>query len=133
MKLTPTLTRRDDLLWLAGVLEAAGTLDSHRGRYPRIRFGSTDRDVTGRVATLLGAKVRVALKPAPYAAVWHTEQSGENAATAMRALLPLLGARRSAEVAKILGAYELGGTKPKRRPAPEIHRPAATPLPELVP
>lgn len=127
MKVTDHTTKREDLVWLAGVVEASGTLDSHRGRYPRIRFSSTDRDVTGRVATLIGAKVRVSLKPAPYAAVWHTEQSGVKAARAMRALLPLLGARRSAEVAKILGGYELGTARARKVPAPAIHRPPATP------
>lgn len=131
MNLNPSLTRRDDLLWLAGVTETTGALDCHRGRYPRLRFAATDRDVIGRVATLIGAKVRVSLKPAPFAGSWHCEVSGRKAAEAMRALLPFMGARRSAEIVKILGAYEIGTAAVPQRPmvkslpGPEIVRPPA--------
>jgi len=127
MKVTDHTTKREDLVWLAGVTEQGGAIDVHRGRFPRLRYSSTDRDTVGRIATLIGAKVRVSLKPAPYPASWHTELSGAKAAKVMRQLLPLLGARRSAEVAKALGAYELGTARARKVPAPAIHRPPATP------
>lgn len=94
---------RDDVVWLAGLLEGEGSFDLHRGRYPRVRVAMTDRDVIGRAATLMGVSVRLSLKPAPQKAMWHAEASGPKAEAIMRAILPHMGARRSARIAQILG------------------------------
>lgn len=118
---------RDDLLWLAGLLEGEGSFDLHRGKYPRVRVGMSDRDVVGRAATLLGARVRLSLKPAPNAAMWHAEVSGAKAAEIMRQILPHMGARRSAKIAAILGHSTLGPTS-SGAPGPRITRPPALPL-----
>ena len=115
---------RDDLLWLAGLLEGEGTFDLHRGRYPRIRVGMTDRDVVGRAATLMGASVRLSLKPAPNAATWHAEVSGPRAVALMEDLLPLMGARRSSKIAAVLGHARLAPGV-SGAPGPRISRPAA--------
>lgn len=129
--LSPELEDRYDVVWLAGLLEGEGTFDLHRGKYPRVRVAMTDRDVVGRAATLLGARVRLSLKPAPYKASWHAEISGEKASEVMRAVLPHMGARRSAKIAEILGASALGRTvTPKREtvsslPGPKMVRPPA--------
>lgn len=116
---------RDDLLWLAGLLEGEGCFDLHRGKYPRVRVGMTDRDVVGRAATLLGGRVRLTLKPKPHSAMWHTEISGAKAVDVMTAVLPHMGARRSAKIAEILGHASLttGVT-----PGPRITRPPALPM-----
>lgn len=115
---------REDRIWLAGLLEGEGCFDLHRGKYPRIRLAMTDRDVVGRAATLLGAKVRLSLRQAPNAATWHAEVSGKKAARAMAEILPYMGARRSGKIATILGHASLaegvsGG------PGPRIVRPPA--------
>lgn len=118
-----------DVYWLAGLLEGEGTFDLHRGKYPRIRLGMTDRDVVGRAATLLGGKVRLSLKPAPAQAMWHVEISGTKATEIMRAILPHMGARRSAKIATILGHASLcPEDKPNGAPGPKITRPPALPL-----
>lgn len=110
-----------DLVWLSGLLEGEGSFDLHRGRYPRIRLGMTDRDVVGRAATLMGTRVRLSLRPRPYKATWHTEVSGTRAAAIMRLILPHMGARRSAKIAEVLGhAGDVG-------PGPTIARPPALP------
>ncbi len=75
---------REDLVWLAGLLEGEGTFDLHRGRYARIRLGMTDRDVVGRAATIMGSRIRLSLRAAPAQPTWHTEISGERAAAIMR-------------------------------------------------
>lgn len=118
---------RDDLLWLAGLLEGEGTFDLHRGKYPRVRVGMSDRDVVGRAATLLGARVRLSLKPAPNAAMWHAEISGTKATEIMVAILPHMGARRSAKIAAVLGHASLGPTS-NGAPGPRITRPPALPI-----
>jgi hypothetical protein len=92
-----------DVVWLAGLLEGEGSFDLHRGRYPRVRVAMCDRDVVGRAATLFGSSIRLTLRPAPYKATWHAEVSGRQAVAIMRAILPHMGARRSAKIAEILG------------------------------
>lgn len=97
---------RDDLLWLAGIVEGEGAIDLHRGLYPRIRVGMTDRDVVDRVARLLGVRTRPQLRPAPNKAMWHAELSGSRAVEVLEQLLPYMGARRSQSIATALGHYK---------------------------
>lgn len=120
---------REDLLWLAGLLEGEGSFDLHRGRYPRIRLGMTDRDVVGRAATVMGTKVRTTLRPAPWTATFHTEVSGERAAEILWDLLPLMGARRSSRIATILGHYRTEQTGRASLAGPRAHRPPAIAIP----
>lgn len=114
----------DDTLWLAGLCEGEATFDMQKGRYPRVRVGMTDRDTVGRVATLFGCKVRLSLKRAPHAAMWHAEIQGPKAVAVMQAILPHMGARRSAKIAEILGHSGLPATA-----GPTIVRPPAYPMP----
>ena len=95
---------RDDVVWLAGLLEGEGAFDLQRHIYPRIRLAMTDRDVVGRVATLFGSSIRLTLKPKPASPIWHAEIQGERAAEIMRAILPFMGSRRSGRIAEILSA-----------------------------
>lgn len=125
---------RDDLLWLAGLLEGEGTFDAHRGRYPRIRVAMTDRDVVGRAASLMDTGLRLALHPAPAKPTWHSEVSGPRAAAIMREVLPHMGARRSAKIAEVLAVAEF---RPVRgvvngrssTPGPRVTRPAGVAKP----
>lgn len=117
---------RDDLLWLAGLLEGEGSFDAHRGRYPRIRLGMTDRDVVGRAASLMDSSIRLSLHAAPEKPTWHTELSGTKAAEVMRAILPFMGARRSAKIAECLAVAEWpkGACRGASTPGPKLGRPA---------
>jgi len=116
---------RDDLLWLSGLLEGEGSFDLHRGKYPRIRLGMTDRDIVGRAASLMDATIRLSLHAPPEKATWHTEISGARAAEIMRAILPFMGARRSQRIADVLGAYALGtnAVRGASAPGPKLARP----------
>lgn len=115
---------RDDLLWLAGLLEGEGSFDAHRGRYPRIRLAMTDRDVVGRAASLMDTGIRLALHPAPAKPTFHAEISGERAAEIMRAILPHMGARRSGKIAEVLGTQAFRTSERSSIPGPKITRPA---------
>lgn len=119
------IANRDDLVWLAGLLEGEGCFDLHRGKYPRIRVGMTDRDVVGRAATLLDSSIRCSLRPAPFAATWHAEVSGRRAAAVMAEILPHMGSRRSGTIAQILGRYAMPGdvSRSAAMPGPKIARP----------
>lgn len=120
---------RDDLLWLAGLLEGEGTFDSQRGKYPRIRLAMTDRDIVGRAASLMDTSVRLQYRPAPASPTWHAELQGERAASVMRAILPYMGSRRSGRIAEALSVHEfrtraVGEDKDRRSyPGPALTRP----------
>lgn len=116
---------RDDVLWLAGLLEGEGTFDAHRGRYPRIRLAMTDRDVVGRAASLMGCRIRLSLKRAPAAPTFHAELSGPRAAAIMGELLPYMGTRRSARIAEVLAVFHYRTAAPssKSAPGPDLGRP----------
>lgn len=126
----PNLSSDRDLFWLAGILEGEGTFDLHRGRYPRVRVGMTDRDVVGRAATLMGANVRLALREAPNQPTWHAEVSGPKAVLIMEALLPHMGSRRSGKIAEILAAYRFAREKDPFRTS--IPGPATSQPPGIV-
>lgn len=96
---------RDDVLWLAGLLEGEGTFDSHRGKYPRIRLAMTDRDIVGRAASLMDTKIRLSLHTAPAKPTWHAEVSGDRAAQIMGEILPFMGSRRSGKIAEVLATH----------------------------
>lgn len=119
---------REDAIWLAGLLEGEGTFDLHRKKYPRVRVGMSDRDVVGRAATLMGAQVRLSLKPYPNSAMFHAEISGTKAVMIMEEVLPHMGARRSAKIATVLGWARLSANV-SGTPGPKISRPPATPMP----
>ena len=123
---------RDDLVWLAGLLEGEGTFDAHRQRYPRVRLAMTDRDVVGRAASLMGAEFRLALHPAPNKATWHTEISGERAACIMRAILPFMGTRRSQKIADVLGVAHFRNATGSSTPGPRIGRPLGIAAPSTA-
>lgn len=115
---------REDLIWLAGIVEGEGCADLHKGRYPRIRVGMVDRDVVGRVASLFGSSIRLAYKQAPNKSTFHAEISGDRAAEILKALLPHMGARRSSKFAEILAA-DAFRREPTRHsvPGPALTRP----------
>lgn len=127
----PAEISREDAVWLAGLLEGEGTFDLHRRKYPRVRVGMSDRDVVGRAATLMGAQVRLSLKPYPNSAMFHAEVSGTKAVAVMEEVLPHMGARRSAKIATVLGWARLEASA-SGTPGPKISRPAATPMPSEV-
>lgn len=109
----PRLSKREDVLWLAGLAEGEACVDLHRGKYPRFRVGMTDRDVVGRVATLIGSKVTLRYPSNPkHQATWHAEVSGAKAVLVMEALLPHMGSRRSGAMATILGHAGKRASKP---------------------
>lgn len=116
---------RDDLIWLAGLLEGEGTFDLHRGKYARIRVGMTDRDVVGRAASLMGTSIRMSISTMGHKSTYHAEMSGARAEALMRELLPYMGARRSSKIGDILGKREFmtHGLERSSFPGPALVRP----------
>jgi hypothetical protein len=95
---------RDSLMWLVGVVESEGCIDSQSGKYPRIRVAMSDRDTVGRVATLFGSSLRASARPGRKA-MYHAEIQGPRAEALIRELLPYLGARRTSKAIEVLSVY----------------------------
>lgn len=127
---------REDTIWLAGLLEGEGSFDAHRGKYPRIRLGMTDRDVVGRAASLMDATIRLSLRSAPAKPTFHTEVSGARAAQIMREILPHMGARRSGKIAEVLAVEAFKAPTSERAassvPGPRLSRPAGIAKPDTA-
>ena len=94
----------DDLTWLAGLVEGEGCIDLQRGRYPRLRVAMTDRDVVGRVASLLDSTLRLSYSRENQP-IWHAEKQGARAVEVLEAILPYMGARRSHQIATALSRH----------------------------
>lgn len=125
-KMPVRLDSRDDVIWLAALLEGEGCFDAHRGKYARVRLAMVDRDVVGRAATLMGTGVRLTLRKAPNKPTFHAEVTGPNAIAIMERVLPHMGARRSARIAEVLSVAQLGDRQ--AAPGPKPTRPPGLPL-----
>ncbi|GAA0627456.1 hypothetical protein HPO96_37070 [Kribbella sandramycini] len=91
--------------WLAGILDGEGCFDMTHSS-PRLRVKMSDHDVVLRAAELMNARVHIEPprqqhhKPCMVAQV-----HGDDAVAVMRAVLPHLGARRTAKVTEIILAH----------------------------
>lgn len=113
-----------DIHWAAGLLEGEGTFvhtTSYRGarRSIRIAMASCDRDITYRLANLLGFGSLCEVqpkKPRGYEGFvklqYRWECSGSSAGL-MMTILPLMGERRAEKIKELLAYWKL--SKPQRR------------------
>ena len=114
-----TSLAREDAAWLAGLLDGEGCFDSPRGN-PRIRVKMSDHDVILRAADVMGARTHLETIPGRLPLL-VAQLTGDRAVGVMRAVLPWLGARRSARVTDITLAQEERKRRPLRRvPALEL-------------
>ncbi len=99
---------RDDLMWLAGLLEGEGYFGARKDTgNPRLSIECTDRDVAGRAAMLMGGKLRARMQRNERCApTYICEVTGPKAVSVMELLLPHMGARRSSKILQILFGYE---------------------------
>jgi len=97
---------RDDVMWLAGLLEGEAYFGARSSGLPRMSIEATDRDVVGRAAMLMDGKVRARMqRHANAKPTYVCEVTGEKAVAVMKMLLPHMGARRSSKILEILFGY----------------------------
>lgn len=99
---------RDDLMWLAGLLEGEGYF-CYRGSGPRrrhawyVQMSSADKDVIERAAKLLRANVTGPYAHKHYSLMWRvTLARRQEVVSLVRALQPHMSARRSAQIQVLL-------------------------------
>lgn len=113
---------KEDLAWLAGLLEGEGSFMLGRNivnerlyHYPKIVVAMTDEDVIARAAGLFGTSVYVIPPTEGRKQQWRAQKNGSGAAEIMVALLPHMGIRRSAKIEEILEEYgEIEPTEVRR-------------------
>jgi hypothetical protein len=99
-----------ELHWLAGLLEGEGSFMAgppSNPRSPVISLNMTDEDIVSRVGDLFG---RTPFVIQPRRENWSTSYqvrlTGRNAVAWMRALQPLLGQRRRAQIDRAVACYD---------------------------
>ena len=101
---------REDRAWLAGLLDGEGCIDAPRGN-PRLRVKMADLDVVLRAADLMGCTVytevdhRTSVLGKPYSPMHVAQISGEKAVEVLTAVLPWLGARRTAKATQVIAHH----------------------------
>lgn len=101
---------KEDLIWLAGLLEGEGSffMEPTRGkRYPVIQVEMTDEDVIQRVARLFGTKMYSAKKIRAGGSMrsYRARVRGQKALVLMHALCPLMGQRRAKKIMEIQAGF----------------------------
>lgn len=91
--------------WLAGLLDGEGCFDAPRNN-PRIRVKMSDHDVIIRAADLMDASTHLETPGRHgYKPLMVAQITGARAVAVMRAVLPLLSARRTAKATSLITAY----------------------------
>lgn len=99
------MTRREDIVWAAGLFEGEGSIGSHQDGHPRAYLEMVDEDIVRRFASIMGFGVvyfRPALQP-QHSDTWAWAVQRYEWVQAMVAFLwPWLGARRRAKAREVL-------------------------------
>jgi hypothetical protein len=117
---------REDIIWLAGLLEGEGCFWTYRTKYstaggkvrekeyPAVNVQMVDLDIVERVAALFaqfskGGKCAIQTheyKNEKHKTVYIVSMTGWTAVDIMRAILPWMGERRTAKITELIKSYE---------------------------
>ena len=92
------MIKRDDIIWLAGLLEGEGHFGLIGKKYPQIGLGMTDEDIVTKAATLMGPNARIYRN----GNMWITKVNGAYAIQWMMTLFPYLGKRRREMITSVI-------------------------------
>jgi len=106
------MATKEEIAWLAGVLEGEACFDLNRGdpRYPRMRIEMTDRDVLVRIKQILGnlETKEGGIRARKTKKIHHTPTHAFQIAAIdqvkqlFAAILPWMSARRSKQIVKLM-------------------------------
>ena len=104
---------RNDLLWLAGLLEGEGSFlkgpPSHPNQ-PIVVTQMTDEDVVQRVASLLGTSMvrnKQDKRKSHWKPTFSARLRGKKAVELMELLRPLMGKRRGEQINRAIASYKV--------------------------
>ena len=100
-----------DKIWLAGLLEGEGYFGWHKRKHyygqPIIGLTMTDEDVVQRAAKLMNINVfELKRRTKLNKRAWRAQTFSNKAVPIMKAILPYMGARRTAKITELLAKYE---------------------------
>lgn len=93
------MIKRDDIIWLAGLLEGEGCFLLERKKYTRIILSMTDKDVVARVACMWKGKMN------HRGNIYKAEVYGAHAISWMMTMYSLFGKRRKEKIASIIKVW----------------------------
>lgn len=106
----PEDVTREDLHWLAGLLEGEGSFlkgPPSAPRHPVLALQMTDEDVVVRVAKMFGRKAGCwQPREVRWQATYMVRITGSKAVAWMTALKPLMGRRRRVQIDRALASYD---------------------------
>lgn len=117
--------KRDDLMWLAGLLEGEGSFGFYKPKFaPRIQITMADKDVMERVALLFGGK-NLYERPSPrsnWNPVYQCAVQGDAALEIMSSIYPVMGKRRQKRIRECIeaGSRRKGKSMGEHRPASKL-------------
>ena len=91
-----TKIKRDDIIWLAGLLEGEGYFGLSDGKYPKIAVNMCDGDVINRIADMWNARV------GREGNIHSAQIGGVYAVSWMMTLYILFGERRRKRISEII-------------------------------
>lgn len=94
------MIKRDDIMWLAGLLEGEGCFMLNEKRYPAICLGMTDEDVVVRAANMMGCRVYRNRN------MYIAQINGSCAIAWMMMLYPILGKRRREKIVEVVKLWK---------------------------
>ena len=118
---------REDIIWLAGLLDAEACFRINHGNSPQIALSMSDKDLIERTAFLWGSNIAIR-KPRydnrpnyignKWKTMYTTTINGRKAVIFMKELLAVnrLGKRRTAKILEIIQQWE---NRPVKRLSPE--------------
>ena len=90
------MIRRDDIIWLAGLLEGEGCFHLIKGKYPIITVNMTAEDTINKVSDMWDRRV------IHRGNIWITQVCGAHAVAWMMTLFPFLGRCRKDTIISII-------------------------------
>jgi len=108
------MTDKEQIIWLAGLLEGEGCFSIRkRGKNAcaiSIKLQMTDGDIVQRAAEIMSSRARmrsggIRQDGLPKKDVFFTDICGDRAAAIMGQILPYMGARRAAKIEEALKAH----------------------------
>src|SRR5208282_4512088 len=110
---TSRMNYKEETIWLAAMFEGEGTFclqGVHKERRVnnsiRAQFGSTDQDVTEKVAKIMGTECKEVTSPSHKMRgdkqMYYTYATGDNAVQIMKRILPYMGKRRTEKINEML-------------------------------
>lgn len=106
------MTNKEELIWLAGLLEGEGhfrfqPLKGKKSCFYNVVLAMIDKDVVERASRIMGSRSvrRINSQRPKWSPTFRTDLYGQHAIALMKQILPFMGQRRAAKIESIIDHY----------------------------